>query len=200
MRSTEKLLAAIILILMVARLIFPFPFSSIAITLFVLLLSMLYFGLSFALLNNIRFRHIFKRESYKYISGLRLIGTIFTGFVLSSLTIYVLFKFQRWPYGNDGLLISLYGLLIVIVVASVKYLISKHQFYTVFLIRLFIIGSIGTLLYFIPYETLLELKNRNYPDYVEAEKNLMKDPQNRELLQKAYDERQKMDLDSSTKN
>ncbi|MBR9846637.1 MAG: hypothetical protein GYB35_11310 [Algicola sp.] len=195
MKLTEKLLGALIIILMVTRLIVAFPYSSIAITLSMLLLTMLYFWFSFALLNNIRLRSVFKSDAYKGISGLRLTGTILTGFVLSSLIIYALFKFQRWPYGNEGLLISLYGIAIVAVVASVKYFTTKHTFYNELLTRLFLIGIVGTALYMTSYETLLEIQHRDHPDYVEAEKNSMRDPQNRELQQKALEERQKMDMD-----
>lgn len=196
----EKLLGALIIIVMITRLIFPFAYSSIVITLLMLILSMLYFWFGFAILNNIRFRHIFKNKFYKDISVLRILGTIVTGFVLSLVIIYALFKFQRWPYGNIGLRISLCGLLIIAIVVFMKYLSSKHQFYSNFLIRLFLIGILATSLYFVSSETLLELQHRDYPEYVEAEKNLMKDPQNRELLQKANEERQKMDLNSSHKN
>ena len=45
------------------------------------------------------------------------------------------------------------------------------------------------------YETILELRFRNYPEYVEAEKQLWQDPENIELIQKASEERQKMHQD-----
>ena len=50
---------------------------------------------------------------------------------------------------------------------------------------------IGTIFYFVSPEQILEIKNRNFPDYIEAEKQLMRDPENKELQQKVFEERQK---------
>ena len=126
---------------------------------------------------------------------MRIFGTVFTGFVLSSVVVYSLFKFQRWPFGNEGLLISLSGLLIVIIVVLLKFIMTKKNFYFNSLYRLGIIGIIATSLYFVSSESLLEMQYRNDPEYVEAEKKLMKDPTNKELLKKANKKREEMDLD-----
>ena len=196
MKQTEIILGGLVALLMLIRLIVPFPFSALAITFSSLFLALLYFVFSFALLNGIRLRHVFKSESYKGISTFRLLGTIFAGFVFSITVIYCLFKFQRWPYGNEGLLISLNGIIFIAVAAVLKYATSKGTFYKRLFIRALILGIFTTALYLVSYETILEVKNRDYPDYVEAEKKAMRDPQNRELQQKAMEERQKMDLDN----
>ncbi|OUS00982.1 hypothetical protein A9Q86_09565 [Flavobacteriales bacterium 33_180_T64] len=195
MKQTEKILGALILLFMISRLFFSYPFSAIAITFSILLLAVLYLWLSFGLLNNIRLRNIFKKESYKKTSPLRILGTVLTGFILSLTLIYSLFKFQLWPYGNEGLLISIYGLLIVIIIALIKYLTSKNKFYSSILKRLIFIGTFAVSLYLIPYESLLKIKNRKYPEYVEAEIKSMRDPQNKELQEKAREELMKMSLD-----
>ena len=57
-----------------------------------------------------------------------------TGFILSLLSIYSLFKFQRWPFANEGLLISLYGLLPIIAIVTFKFASSKKSFYSSLLI------------------------------------------------------------------
>jgi len=194
MKQTERILGVSIIVLMSLRLFFNYSFSSLLITLLTVLLSLLYFGFSFALLNKIRFRNLFKKESYNGISTLRIIGTIFTGFVLSLITIYSLFKFQSWPYGNYGLIISLCGLSMIIIVVLIKFISSKKAFYSNYLWRLGIIGIIATSLYLLSRESLLEMKYRDFPEYVEAEKKLMKDPTNKELEQKANEERKKMHL------
>ncbi len=192
MKQTERILGASIILLMLLRLFFNYPYSSLLITLLIVLLSLLYFGFSFALLNKIRFRNLFKKESYNGITTLRIIGTILTGIVLSLVTIYSLFKFQNWPYGNFGLLYSLRLLLIIIIVVLIKFITSKKSFYSNFLWRLGIIGIIATSLYCLSSESLLEMKYRNFPEYVEAEKKSMKDPTNKELERKATEERMKM--------
>ena len=125
---------------------------------------MIYFGFGFALLNNVRLRNIFKKDSYNEISTLRILGGIFTGFILSLLSIYSLFKFQRWPFANEGLLISLYGLLPIIAIVTFKFASSKKSFYSSLLIRLLIFGVIGTSLYFLTTEKILEMRNRDFPE------------------------------------
>lgn len=86
-------------------------------------------------------------------------------------------------------------MLIIIIVVFIKYIISKKTFYSNFLLRLLIIGFVGIALFPLSYETMLEMKYKNFPDYVEAEKNFIKDPTNKQLEQKADLERMKMDFE-----
>lgn len=193
MKKTELILGIGIITFMLLRLVIEYPYSAILITLSSLFLSIIYFGFSFGLLNGIRFRNLLKKDSYAGISTLRIVGTVLTGMVLSLLVIYSLFKFQRWPYGNEGLRISLFGLLIVIIIGVIKLITSKNIFYSKLLLRLGIIGAFSTLLYLTSYENLLELKYRNYPEYIKVEKELMKDPMNKKLQIKFRELRIKMD-------
>jgi len=125
MQKTEKIIGAIIAILIISRLLFHFPFFNTSILLLSLILSCIYFVLSFALLNNISLRNIFKNESYKDIS----------------------------------ILIGLITLFIPLVIVTVKLIITKSKFYTLLLIRLLIFIIVGSVLYFIPTETIEELKS-----------------------------------------
>ncbi|SDI04256.1 hypothetical protein [Winogradskyella thalassocola] len=193
MKQTEMTLGITILLLMILRLFFTYPYAALLISLLTLLLAVLYFVLSFGLLNQIRFRNLFKKESYKDISILRIIGTIGTGFVLSLISISVLFKFQRWPYGNLNLLIGLVSLLPILAIVIFKFFTHKNKFYRILLIRLSIFFAVGVLFYLTKPETLLELKFRDSPDYVEAVKNEMNDPENMELQEITDKTRLKMD-------
>lgn len=193
MKQTEIILSMAILLLMVLRLFFTFPYAALIITLLTVLLSMLYAALSFGLLNQIRFRNLFKKESYKGISIFRIIGTIGTGFVLSLISISILFKFQRWPYGSFNLLIGLISLLAIFPIVAVKYFKHKTRFYKTLLLRISIISFVGILLFYTKTETLVEMKYRDYPDYVEALKNEIKDPENIELQEITDELRLKMD-------
>jgi len=194
MKQTEIIIGIGILFLMLLRLFFTFPYAALSITLLTLIMLMLYFVLSFGLLNQIRFRHLFKKESYKGISILRIIGTIGTGFVLSIISISILFKFQRWPYGSLNLLIGLISVLPIFVIVVAKFLKHKSSFYKTLLIRLSIISFVGILLFFTKPESLVEMKFRDYPEYVEAVKNEMKDPENIELRERTNELRLKMEL------
>jgi len=193
MKKTELIIGYGIILFMILRLLFNYPYSALLISLFSLILSLMYFGLSFALLNGIRLRNLFKKESYKGISNIRIIGTIATGLVLSLIVIGMLFKYQRWPYGNSNLMIALMGLVPILIITVVKFFNSKSTFYKNMLSRLLIIGFSGVILLFTKSEQLLEMKYRNYPNYVEAEKKLMNDPMNKELQELVREERMKMD-------
>lgn len=192
MKQTEKIIAILIVAFILTRFLFYIPALNTPIVILTLMLAGIYLFLSFALLNNIRLRTIFKKEAYKNVGVLRLVGVICTGLFVSLTCIYSLFKFMQWPFGNQGLMICLTTLLIPLVIAIIKYLTTKSSFYKNFLYRILIIGGIGALFLFTSSEKILELKFKDYPDYIEAEKNLMRDPSNKELLDKANEERKKI--------
>ena len=192
MKQAEKIVGIAIILLMVLRLCFTFPFAASIIALLMLVLSLLYLFLSFGLLNMIRLKNLFKKESYKGISNLRMNGSIVTGFVFSLIVIASLYKFQRWPYGNYLLYVGLICLVPIIAVVIFKYYKQKSSFYKSLLVRLSIISFVGTLLFVTSWETILEMKFRKHPDYIEAVKNQMEDPENEELNQKVYEEQIKM--------
>lgn len=193
MKQTEKILGGLVIILIAARLLFYVPFLNTLILMVTIVLAGTYFFLSFGLLNTIRLRNIFKKKAYTGIGAMRIVGAICTGVFLSLTCIYILFKFMQWPYGDQGLIISLPILLIPLVIATVKYVMIKNAYYKNFVIRLLLIGGIGTLFLFTSSEKLLEMKFRDYPEYIEAEKKLMKDPSNNDLYEKAREERKKID-------
>ena len=192
MKQTEIIIGIAILLLMLLKLLFVFPYSALLITLLILILSIIYLALSFGLLNQIRFRNLFKKESYKGISTLRILGTIVIGFVLSLISIGVLFKFQLWPYGSFNLLVGIASLIPIFAVVIFKFAQHKNSLYKTLFIRLSIFLFIGILFLLTKPETLLEIHYKGYPEYIEAEKNAMNDPENKELQQKADEERLKM--------
>lgn len=156
-------------------------------------ISLLYCYFSFALFNNIRLRKIFQKESYKETTTLKLLGTIFTGFTLSTTIIGILFKFQRWPGAYIMLLVGVSGLLIVISISIIKYLNNKSEFYLIISKRVAIFGGIGLFLILMRPTFLVEFKYRNYPNYVNAVKKLTLEPNNKHLQKIVDEERKKMD-------
>jgi hypothetical protein len=155
-------------------------------------LSIIYMYLSFAIFNDIRFRKIFRKESYAGISTMRIVGAVATGLALSMTTIGMLFKFQSWPGASFNLFVGLSALLIVTVIAVIKYLKTRSAFYTGVFKRVAVFGMLGLILLFIPNANLLEIKYRNQPAYLNALKSAMADPQNKSLWDKVEEERQKM--------
>ena len=155
-------------------------------------LSMLYMNLSFALFNGIRLRNIFKKDSYKGISTMRIIGAVGTGLALSMTIIGLLFKFQSWPGASLNLGAGLVGLLIATVIGTIKYFRNKSDFYTKIFKRIAVFGGLGLILMLTPKTTWVEIKYRNQPTYVDALKKAMAAPDNKELWDKVEVERQKM--------
>jgi hypothetical protein len=183
MKKTELTLVIISIIALALKLLF-IPGSGILTVLALLLLSTIYCNFSFVLFNDIKIQQIFKKDSYKNISGVRILGAVLTGFGLSIVTLALMFKLQSWP-GADAILIAgLFVLLIVTIIAIIKYSKNKSNFYTRIFKRIAIWGGLGLILILIPKTTWIEIKYRNQPAYVEALKNAMADPDNKELLDK----------------
>jgi hypothetical protein len=186
MNKIEKILGFGAIFLMILRLITDYPYSALLITLSIFILSLIYLFFSFKLLNGN------KKDTTEKTSSLRQTGIILTGVALSLVLIGILFKFLQWPYGSFNLMIGLLCLIPIIVISIFKFTKTNSEFYKNLLFRILIIGVIGTLLLFTKNESLLELKYRDFPEYVEAEKNLMQDPTNKELERIANEERKKM--------
>ncbi len=192
MKQTEKILGIFAFLSILLELLYDYPYVPELIILSCFFLSLLYFFFSFLLLNDIRLRNVFKKESYKKISTIRIIGTIAAGVVFFIILTGILFKFFNWPGGNYNLYIGLMLLLGISIIPIIKFLLTKAPFYRNLLIRFFVIGAIGIIFFSLSPELLIEMKYRNYPDYIEIEKALLKDPYNETLIKKAQEERIKM--------
>ncbi len=155
-----------------------------------LTLSGLYFYFGFALFNDIQFREILKKDSYKDISTMRIFGGIGTGIAFSIILIGILFKILRWPFANQNLLIGGIMIFIILILSMIRFLKHKNGLYREIFLRFLIYGPLCCVLLFLPNYAFLELKYRNYPNYIEAVKNLDSDPDNTDLQieeQKEYD-------------
>lgn len=168
------------------------PESSLLSVLSLSALSVFYMVLSFIIFNEIRIIETLKNESFKGVSTMRLVGAILTGFALSMTIFGLLFKIQFWPEPNVKLGTGLFGLLIALIVGYIKYLKTKSAYYIKIFKRIAIYGGLGLILMLLPTETLLEIKHRNHPEYVEAVKKAMDEPENQELWEKVKEKRKKI--------
>ena len=107
-------------------------------------------------------------------------------------TIGLMFKFQSWPGADLNLGVGLFGLLIVTIIGLTKYFKNKSDYYTRIFKRAAIFGGLGLIIMLTPETTLVEFKYRNHPEYVNALKKAMADPDNSELWDNVETERQKM--------
>lgn len=110
-------------------------------------LSMFYFVFSFALLNGVGFRGIFRKVSYSGISFKRMIGAVFTGFVLSTLIIALLFKALHYSGYLEMYVTGLGVALIIVVIAAYQFYKTRTQFYSQVLLRVTIAIFVSTLLF-----------------------------------------------------
>ena len=183
---------AVILTSMILRLIIADPQSDLIITLSILILAILYFVFGYSLINGIGMTKAFKKDQLSSLSGLKKTGGVLTGFLFSFLLIGILFKFQRWPGGSYNLMVGLIGLIPVLIIVVAKLTKTQSDYYKQLLTKIALIGTVSLILFFTSEITLLEIKNRDYPEYVKAEKELMQDPMNKALQENARRERMKM--------
>lgn len=183
MNRLEKILALLIVIALAVK----FALIPLGNTLLILTLSalaILYYPLAFALFNSISFKQIFKKDSYKGTSVLRIIGSVGAGIIFSAVCIGILFKLQRWPESEYSLLVGLIGILIIFIVALIKYIGSRSVFYLKIIYRTFIIGGLGIGLFYLPEVTLVRFQYRNHPEYIKAYEQWNNNPEDKSIKRK----------------
>ncbi len=171
---------------------FLVPGANVAMILLLSLLSVVYFCFGFLLFNGIRLRDVRKKDSFKGISSLRIIGAIGAGVALSYTTIGILFELRIWPGAGITQINGLVLLAVVTIVGLFKYARNKSPYYTRIFKRIAIIGGLAVILLVTPSTTWLAFKYRNHPAYLEALTQALADPGNEELWMKADEEREKM--------
>lgn len=167
MRNTEKILGLTFLAGLVMKFMLV-PGAGIIITLSLLSIAIMYYFLGFALFNEIPGRAIFKKESYKGTSVLRIIGAIGAGMGISMICNGILFKLQDWPSALSSLEYGLILTSIVLVISIVKFFKTRSNFYVMIFKRIAVIGILGLILFFTPALTIVKFQFRNHPDYIKA--------------------------------
>ena len=168
MTKEEKILAgaAIISVILKALLI---PGGGLLAVITFPLLSILYFPLGFATLNNIPLSKIFSKNSYKEISTLRIIGLIFLGMSLAGIVSGILFKIQFYPTARLMLISSFNILIIAGIVAFIIYIKKKSEFYKKIIIKIFIYGILGLAMFKTSQNSLMKLFHRDKPELIQNE-------------------------------
>lgn len=151
-------------------------------------LACIYSILGFAIFNGIRLRQVFKKESYKGLTPLKIIGAIGVGWALSSTCMGILFKILQWSGAENILMLGLVQTLIVLIIALILFVKNKAPFYKRIFKRIAIIGGFGLILSFVSNLTLVKIEFRNHPRYIEAFKEYQDNPEDDEL-------RKKMDIE-----
>lgn len=192
MKKTEIILALLCVIAIILNITLV-PGGIFLTLLSLMFLSMLYFGFSFLLLNQIRLRNIFKMESYQGVSAIQIIGAIGAGFTLSMLLGGMMFKLLRWPGSSVQLIASLFMAMIIVITCSIRYFMNRSAYCKRILLRTVSIGTIALILFMIPGASITRFKYRNYPAYLEAFEKHQQNPDDVELLRHMDEERRKME-------
>lgn len=191
MKKTELILIGITLLALLMKLL-HLPASGVLTVLSLSSISGIYMYLGFTLFNNLRFRNLFKKESYKEISTKRIVGGIGSGLALSVSVIGILFKFQSWPGASINLITGIIGLIIVTIISLIKMKKNTDNYYSNILKRVAGFGVICVFLLALPTKTWLGWKFPNNPEYIQAVIHAQANPDNQGLWQKVDEEREKM--------
>jgi hypothetical protein len=197
MKTTEKILCITFLFGLILKLAL-IPGSGILITLSLLILSILYFYLGFAFFNNIPFKGIFKKDSYREIKPLRILGAIAAGIVLSTISIGLLFKIQNWPLASSSLIVGLITSFIILAITTFKSYKTKDIYYSRILKRLIPAIILTGFFLLVSDLSFVKFQYRNHPDYIKAYMKLQNDPTNDSLRENLYLEDRKVFMDSVT--
>ncbi len=157
--------------------------SGVRVLIFYTLLSVFYFfGSAFH----------FQKDEKNQNSTVYIISLILLGLVLSITIMGILFKLNWWPGAATMLNCGLVGLVFLGLAYTFAYFREKSVTYLKILSRIAIYGAISIFFLAIPKMQIVAFKYHDYPDYIEAVKNVENDPSNLEYIQKEKEERAKI--------
>ena len=183
MKMLEKLLALAIVIALIMKFSL-IPGSDIIALWAMLTLACLYYPLGFLFLNQIRLRHIFKRDSYQNLTAVQIILAVVTGMGLSTIVIGSLFKLLTFSGADNMLFVGLIMTGVASIVSVVLSMARKDANRKFTFWRVGIIGVAGLLLIFTSDLAIVKVQYRNHPEYIVAYRNYLVDPGNEELYKK----------------
>ncbi len=130
--------------------LFDLPLNSLIVSLFFLVLALLYIYLGFALFNNVRLRDIFKAESFKGLGPWRIAIAIGTGVALSTLTVAFMFSILGYPMAETILIYGIVLAILMIILALIKNAREKNPFYRNIIVRCLIFLIIAVVFLLLP--------------------------------------------------
>jgi hypothetical protein len=166
MTKGEKILAVIAIIAVILKMLLV-PGGGLLAVISFTLLSILYFPLGFATLNNIPLSKIFSKSSYAGISTMRILGTIGLGMGLSGIVSGILFRIQFYPTARLTL-ISAFNILVVAgIIAFIIYIRNKSEFYKKIILKIFLYGIIGLVMFKASHNSLMKMFHRDKPELMQ---------------------------------
>ena len=187
MTKLEKFLGILILISLILKFAL-IPFGGVLFMISLAALTFIYYPFGFAFFNGIRLRQIFRKNSYKGISALKIIIAIGAGIGLTFTCTGILVKLQHLSVFDMSLIVGLGISSLMLMIALTGWTQSKSDFYKRILKRIAIIGGLVLITAIVPDLTITKIQFRNHPDYIKAYEAYLKNPDNEEIRDKMYNE------------
>ncbi len=112
-------------------------------------LALFYSFFSFALLNGIRFKDIFKKEAYSNTNLARIVSAIVIGLAYMIILVELLSMLMSWNEFRGLLGTGLFLMILILIVYGFLYLRSKDKFYERIIIRSTIFGITWLVFYIV---------------------------------------------------
>lgn len=192
MRIAEIVLVVLAIVSLISDL-FYFKGGDVLFLFFMLLLALLYLFFSFALLNGIRFRQVFKKQAYQQTNSKRIFAAVCLGISFFLMVINIVFIFMYWKGGRIMLLGNMAIIGIPLILAIIKFGNTKDAFYLRILKRGVALFAIIFILNLLPRHFWLKLRYRNSPEYIGALEKSEADPNDFPLMVRADSLRHKAD-------
>lgn len=167
--------------------------GSIVLTFFFLALIAFYLFLSFAYFNDVTFKGLFKKSSYKGIKRIRIFSGILAGFMLALFNYSIFAILERIPGGFVTIYLFSIPMTALIIVFLIK-AIKKSSFHSKAIFRLIPVFIISLFIFTLPRPTFIKLKHSEYPDYVDAYTKYMANPEDSTCYKNYIIEERRMNL------
>lgn len=195
MKRTELILSFISLGGLIGQILL-LPASKEIVTVSFTFFSIFYFFFTMPYFLGIPLKKVFSKFSYLEISIMRIIGTVFLGFVLASIMIGIMFKLLVLPGAYEMLSIGTIGIPLFGIVIIIKfYGNKKNKLNRLTIKRAIPIFALGYLIQLFPSNLQIQVFYRDNPDFVELYNAHYRHPENKKLRKEVYEALDEMDRD-----
>ena len=186
MKKAEKILIVLFIIGQVFRLMY-LQGGEILSLVSAAALGFLYLFFGFALLNDVRFRALFKKKTYAELTRNDILLSLFAGAALFIAVTGGVFKLQF--YGGADLLVDLAFVLLVaaLVMTLIFYFSDNRVHFKRSLERLIPYCTVMLVLVVTPISALIDIYYRDYPEQAKELKEAFEESQLEELMQHSGD-------------
>lgn len=186
-----KKVEIIIAIVIVAGLLmkyFHIAGASVVLILSIIILSIMYYAMSFAYFNGRSIKSVMKSQSGKRLKPFSTIFAFIHGWGLSILLIGILFYIQIWPGFNIMFLTGF----IVTGIGAIAFMVTKKDKIFQTILRTGLIGGLGLFLYLYPVRNYIDFVLSDNPEYATLLKKVYANPDNVIYRKELVDFRKKM--------